>query len=301
MLPEAVVCVKHAVMVRGSLALSADEKRLTPECRVIVPNEADTFAVEHALRLREQALVGKVTCLTAGPPEADMMLTLCLAMGADRALRIHLADDVNLDEAATGALLGAAIKKLGGTLVFAAQRSDDGGSGIVPAAVARAIGGAYLSNVASVRPDEAGERVEVERKLERGNRQVWNAALPAVVAVEAGTILARYVSVSSLILARRRAVETCTTDDFGVVVENLSQLSELKKLTTPRRRPKKTAAPAAPTGPGVRGRGMMMGSMGASSSGSSEKKKILTGTPEELTTAVLNLLVEREIISRETK
>lgn len=292
MLPEAIVCVKQAVAVRGALSLTADELRLAPECRIVVPNNADAFALEQALRLREQGLVGKVTCLTAGPPEAEAMLAISFAMGADRAFRIDLAEDVRLDEAATGALLGAAIAKLGVRLVLAAQRSDDGGSGIVPAAVARALGAAYLSNVAVVRL--AGERVEVERKLERGNRQVWSAALPVVVAVEFGAILARYVSVAALILARRRAVERVTPSEFGVDLGSLAQLNQLKRLAAPRRRPKKTAAPVGTTGvAGVSRRNLMMGGIGSSQT---KEKKILTGPPEEIATAVVNLLVEREIL-----
>jgi electron transfer flavoprotein beta subunit len=301
MLPEAIVCVKHAVALRGSLALTADERQLGPECRSIVPNEADTFALEQALRLREQGLVGKITCLTAGPPEAEAMLAICLAMGADRAVRIDLSEDeANLDEAATGALLGAAIAKLRVRLVLAAQRSDDGGSGIVPAAIARALRGTYLSNVAVVRI--AGEKVEVERKLERGNRQVWSAALPAVIAIEPGTIMARYVSVATLILARRRKLETVTIAALGIDTGTLVQLSQLKKLATPRRRPKKTPAPvAAPAATRGVSRPMAMGSVGVApaSSGGTKDKKILTGSPEELATAVFNLLVEREILSRE--
>jgi electron transfer flavoprotein beta subunit len=308
MLPEVIVCVKQAEAVRGSLSFTADGLRLAPECRIVLPNEADTFALEQALRLREQGLIGSVTCLAAGPPEVEAMLSLCFAMGADRALRIDLPDDVRLDEAATGALLSAAIAKLGVKLVVTAQRSDDGGSGIVPAAIARAIGGAYLSNVAVVRL--AGERVEVERKLERGNRQVWSARLPVVVAVESGTVMPRYVSVASLILAKRRAIETITLEVLSVDPAGLARLTELKGLAAPRRRPKKTAvaAPASTAVVGGRGRVPAMGSVGAAASlgagastgsGQSKDKKILTGAPEDLATAVVNLLVEREILSRE--
>jgi electron transfer flavoprotein beta subunit len=308
MLPDVIVCVKPAEAVRGSLSFTADGLRLAPECRTVLPNEADTFALEQALRLREQGLIGSVTCLTAGPPEMEAMLSLCFAMGADRALRIDLPDDVRLDEAATGALLGAAISNLGVKLVVTAQRSDDGGSGIVPAAIARAIDGAYLSNVAVVRLE--GERVEVERKLERGNRQVWSASLPVVVAVESGTILPRYVSVAALILAKRQAIETITLEVLSVDPGRLARLTELKGLAAPRRRPKKTAvaAPANTAVVGGRGRVPAMGSVGAaanlgagasSGSGQSKDKKILTGAPEDLATAVVNLLIEREILSRE--
>jgi electron transfer flavoprotein beta subunit len=296
MLAEAVVCVKQVVVVRGSLSLTNDERQLAPSCRSVQPNEADTFALEQALRLREQGLVERVTCLSAGSPETEAMLALCLAMGADRALRIDLAEDVRLDEVATGALLAAAIATLGSRLVLTAQRSDDGGSGIVPAAVARALGAAYLSNVAAIRL--AGESVEVERKLERGNRQVWSAALPAVVAVESGTLLPRYVSVAALILARRQAVEAITPAGLGVAPGSLARLVDVKRLAAPRRRPKKTAAAVAVQGAAGSRQSLIMSNLGVSS-GPTKEKKLLTGAPEEIATAVVNLLIEREIFVRE--
>lgn len=292
----AIVCVKQAEGVRGPLSFTSDGLRLAPECRDLRPNEADTFALEQALRLREQGVVDSITCLTAGSPEGGAMLALCLAMGADRAVRLELAEDVGCDEAAIGALLASAIGTLGGRLVLAAQRSDDGGSGIVPAAMARALGVAYLSNVAAVRL--AGERIEVERKLERGHRQVWRAALPAVIAVEPGTTLPRYVSVAALILARRRPVETITPAALGIEVSSLRALTEWKGLRAPRRRPKKTGAAIATTGAEGGGRSRAMpGGLGPSRS---TEKQLLAGAPEEIATAVVNLLVEREILSRPT-
>lgn len=126
---------------------------------------------------------------------------------------------------------------------------------------------------------------------------MWSAPLPAVVAVEPGTILPRYVSVAALILARRRAVETITPAALGVDPGSLARLTELKRLAAPRRRPKKTGAPIGTTAVAGGSRlNLMMGGLG---SGHTKDKKLLTGAPEELATAVVNLLVEREILSRE--
>jgi len=293
-LRELFVCVKQSVAVEGAVSLSADERLLAPECRKWVPNEADAFALEQALRLREAGAVESVTCLTAGPVEAGAMLALCLAMGADRAVRIDLPEGAFLDGSATGALLGAAIERLGGRLVLAAQRSDDGRSGIVPAAIARALGAAYLSNVAATRFD--GERVEVERKLERGNRQVWAAALPAVVAVEPGTILPRYVSVAALILARRRPVEELTAQSFGVALDALPQLTALQRLAPPRLRPKKTAALASGLSSADRQKLILGGTVGGT-----KEKRVLKGSPAELADEVVSLLRERELLSQEER
>ncbi len=289
---EVFVCVKQAVAVTGPLAFAPGGGRLAPECRQWVHHEADGYALELALRLREQGAVERITCITAGPAEAAGMLGWCLAMGADRAVRIPVAEDAGLDQLGTGTLLGAAIRRLGGRLVLAAQRSDDGQSGLVPAAVARALDAPYLSNVALVRLSE--ERVEVQRKLERGNRQIWAASLPAVIGVEPGSVLPRYVSVAAIILARRRAVEELTPAALGADPQALPRLATLQRLVAPRVRPKKMAA--SMPGQSVSDRRKIMMSGGLSDK---KEKRVLNGSPEQLATEVVNLLRERQILTRD--
>jgi electron transfer flavoprotein beta subunit len=53
-------------------------------------NEFDVFAVTEAIRLRE-GHGGEVVTMTMGPPQAEEVLRLKLAMGADRT--IHLCDE----------------------------------------------------------------------------------------------------------------------------------------------------------------------------------------------------------------
>ncbi len=289
---ELFVCVKQAVAVHGGLVLAPGDKTLAPECRRWVVNEADGFALEEALRLREQGVVTGVTCVTAGPPAAREMLAWCLAMGADRALRIDVPEGTWLDPNATGAVLAAAVRHLGGRLVFGAQRSDDGRSGMVPAAVAHALGAVYLSNATAVRLN--GETVEIHRKLERGHRQVWAAALPAVVAFEPGGNIPRYVSVAALILAQRRAVEELAPPTLGVRLDELPRLNVLHRLTPPRVRPKKTVSLTAGQSVTDRLKTIMSGGMT-----DKKEKKVLRGGAEELAAEVVRLLKERQILGRD--
>lgn len=285
------VCVKQAVSIEGALSLAPGEKALAPECRRWVPNEADAFALEEALRLRETGRVNRVTCLTVGPEAASSVLAWSLAMGADRALRIHLEGDALADSVAVGTILAAAVARENGRLVFAAQRSDDGGSGIVPAALAHALGAAYLSNVISVSLEN--ERVEIQRKLERGNRQVWTAALPAVVAFEPGANFPRYVSVAALAVAQRRPVDDGTPRDVGCDPAAIAPLVRLQRLATPRVRPKKTVS--LTSGQSVADRLKMIMSGGMTDK---KEKKVLKGAPDQLASEVIKLLRERQLLGQ---
>src|SRR5258706_12849158 len=64
-------------------------------------NEPDAYALEEALRLREQ-LGGEVVVCTAGPTRAGQVLREALARGADRAVhvehdRLEVADAFDVD------------------------------------------------------------------------------------------------------------------------------------------------------------------------------------------------------------
>lgn len=288
---ELFVCVKAALAVEGALRFASGDRALDPGCRRFVRNEADAFALEVALGLRERGEVGRVTCLTVGPEAGRESLAFALGMGADRAVRVEVPEDAGLDSAATGALLAAALRRLGAQLVFAAQRSDDGRSGIVPAAAAHNLGAAYLSNAAAVRLTGGG--VEVERKLERGNRETWMAELPAVVGFEPGINVPRYVSVAALVLARRAPQEALSPETLGVALERLPRLTTRLRLAAPRVRPKKLGTAAAGQSTAERLSQIMSGGVTAK-----KEKKILKGAPADLVGEVLRLLRDRNLLDR---
>src|SRR5206468_8593189 len=70
-------------------------------------NEPDAYALEEALRLKEQH-GGEVVVCSAGPARVAQVVREALARGADRA--IHVEDDAlrNADAAAVGDALAAA-------------------------------------------------------------------------------------------------------------------------------------------------------------------------------------------------
>ena len=66
-----------------------EDLRLDPETKNLVRNQSsgqiseyDKYSMELALRLKE-ALGGKVTAVTMGPPQSENVLRHCLALGAD--------------------------------------------------------------------------------------------------------------------------------------------------------------------------------------------------------------------------
>jgi electron transfer flavoprotein beta subunit len=253
-----------------------------------VNNEADMFALEEALRARDRGEVGRVVSISVGPRRAREALVAALAMGADHAVRVDVPEDTGLDASAVAALLAAAIRSFGGRLAFAAQKSDDGRSGLVPAFLARHLDAVYLSNAATVHLTD-GE-IEIQRRVERGGRQVWRAALPAVVAFDSGINVPRYPRLATRLRARRQTIEETSPAVLAVDLGSLPRSVEILRVEPLRRRPKKLALPASESSAADRMRAIVGGGIPAKAS------SVVAGPVDQLVAATVAFLKERRLL-----
>lgn len=90
-------------------------------------NPFDEIAVEEAIRLKEKGVVSEILVVSIGVKAAQETLRTALAMGADRALLIEAADDVNVDiePLAVAKLLAKVVKAEAPGLVFAGKQAID--------------------------------------------------------------------------------------------------------------------------------------------------------------------------------
>lgn len=287
---EILVCVKHAIRVQEPVKFTSDRRNLAAGCRDWICNRADHFALEAAIRLRESGRVETISCITAGPDPAVEALIYCLAAGADRAVHILVPDDIQFNPWAVATLLGSAVHHFGGRLIFTAQCSSDGESGLVPVYLASSIGAAYMSHASDIQL--SGNEVEIHRKIERGHRQVWKAALPAVVAFNKDVNLPRYVSVAALMSTRQRLIVRLTPEMLGVSLAALPWSAKLEYLMPARARSRKLQTP-------IPGQSAAERMMAITTGGANEgRKRVLQGLPEELATEAVAYLNEKRLLKR---
>ena len=104
-----VVLVKQSVF---STRLKITEENKLDETGVRYEfNDVDRYALEEALQIKEM-LGGSVTAITAGPERADRLLKECLALGADKAVRIWDTLIEGADSYILSKVLSEAIKPL---------------------------------------------------------------------------------------------------------------------------------------------------------------------------------------------
>ena len=86
---DIVVCVKNVPFTQDvDLVVDASGRDVRKDNLVYVVNEWDNYAVEEAIRLKEEN-GGTVTAVTVGGEDDEEVLRRCLAMGADEAVRIE--------------------------------------------------------------------------------------------------------------------------------------------------------------------------------------------------------------------
>ncbi len=111
--------------------------------------ESDAYALEEALRLKEQH-GGEVVVLTAGPERVGQTMREALAKGADRGIHIESSDLGLLDALGVAKLLAAAVKPESPDLVLTGLQSDDLGLGQTGVILAELLGLPHASLILHV-------------------------------------------------------------------------------------------------------------------------------------------------------
>lgn len=197
-----VVCVKQVIDTEAEKRLDPTSWRLDRSVDCIL-NPYDEFAVEEALLLKESQ-GGEVTVLCMGPGTADEAIRKALAMGADSAVLVSDDALAGSDAQGTAYALAEALKGLQFDLVLFGNRSTDGETGVVPAAVAERLGLPLLSSLSKVEVRDS--TLLVHRETEQGY-VAYECPVPAVLSVVKGINEPRYPTMKGILGAKRKPVE----------------------------------------------------------------------------------------------
>lgn len=220
------VCVKAAASIDDELPLDATGRHLEEDAIDRALNEWDAYAAEMALAVRESA-GGEVIVLTVGGETAEPAVRRCLAMGADRAVRIET--DVPLDDPlAVASLLAAAARTEEPDLILCGFQSSDTSNAAVPAALAAHLDIECETCVIDVQYEVAADRFTVRRELEGGVVEVRAARRPLVVSVQTGRLQPRYVTFRAIKQADQKPLTTISASP-------LEESSVVLRLFVPQR------------------------------------------------------------------
>jgi len=187
-------------------------------------NEPDAYALEAALRLREQH-GGEVVVCAAGPGRVAQVIREALARGADRA--IHVEDErlAAADAFVTAEALAAAMRDERFELVLTGLQSDDQGHAQVGVVLAERLGLAHSTIIMDVQVD--GGRLRVKRELEGGWFQWVGLPLPALLTIQSGINQLRYATLKGIMGAKKKEVRRASMPD------DLAPRQSIRRLYVP--------------------------------------------------------------------
>jgi electron transfer flavoprotein beta subunit len=217
-----VVCAKQVAVLGDEVEFTDDDRDVDPDYLERALNEWDVFAVEEALRITEASggdasapdahEKSEVVVVTVGDEEADEALRRCLAMGADRAVRVAGDRMEGADPLTVARQLAAVVARENPGLVLCGVQSSDAVQAATGAMLAGLLGMACVAVVTKVTYGLAARRATVHRELEGGLIDVVEVETPAVLTIQTGINKPRYATLRAIKQAKLKEIEVIEPD-----------------------------------------------------------------------------------------
>lgn len=198
------VCVKQVVSREWQVRVNDDRTWVRDQDAAWELNEPDAYALEEALRLKEQH-GGEVIVVSAGPARVTQVIREALARGADRAIHVDGEHLATADAFVVADALALALKDEACDLVLTGLQSDDQGFAQVGVILAERLGVAHSTIIMEVQV--SGTTLRVKRELEGGWFQWISMPLPAVLTIQSGINQLRYATLKGIMAAKKKEVK----------------------------------------------------------------------------------------------
>jgi len=176
-------------------------------------NEYDEYAVEEAVKLREQLGEGtELTVLSIGPDRVVEAIKKALAMGADKAVHVQDPNVAAKDPWQIASIIAAHAKDQGYDLIFTGMQSQDRGSAQVGVLLAEQLGHSCATTLVGFHYSDGV--VTAKRELEGGIKGVVKLKLPALVTCQLGLNVPRYPTLPNIMKAKKKEIAGIPVNDL---------------------------------------------------------------------------------------
>lgn len=176
-------------------------------------NPFDEIAVEEAVRLKEAGVASEVVAVSAGVASCQETLRTALAIGADRAILVET--DADLQPLAVAKILKAVCTKEQPRLVLCGKQATDDDAGQTGQMLAALLDWPQACCASKI--SLSSDKSVVVREIDGGLETV-EVDLPAVVTTDLRLNEPRYVTLPSIMKAKRKPIEVTSPEALGVDV-----------------------------------------------------------------------------------
>ena len=255
-----------------------------------VVNGADRAALEASLKIKEEIKDTEILAVNFGQAQGEECLYYALARGADRAVLIEDSDGVSGDTHFAGQVLAGYFRREQPDLILCGHSTTDSGMGCVGPFIAEHLTLPQITGAVKAEVSANEKRVITVRRLEKGNREVIECALPAVVSVDPIIMDPKYVSVNAYMLVKKKKIERIDLKKLDMNEGDRLRTRTIK-IEPPRPRTKRTSTPDSKLSPSERMKFIMSGGMSKN-----KESEILTGSPEHLANEIFEFLLGKGLL-----
>jgi len=198
------VCIKQVPETSVRVKIAADGKSIDTTGVEHIINPFDEYALEEAVRLKEQNAGSEITLILLGPEKAQQILLKALAIGADKAVHIE-ADNIPNDSLVVAEVLAEELRLENYDLIFFGKKAVDYDNDQVGVIVAELLKMPCVTGCTHY--EFSGGRITAYREIE-GGVEVYDVSPPAVFTQEKGPHEVRYPQLRELIAARKKPITT---------------------------------------------------------------------------------------------
>jgi len=226
---KVLVCVKRVVDYNVKVRVKPDQTGVDIANVKMSMNPFDEIAMEEAMRLKEASVATEVVVVSCGVSQCQETLRTALAMGADRAILVEAAGE--LQPLVVAKLLVALVEREQPQLVILGKQAidDDANQTGQMLAALRSMPQATFASRLTV----ADGRAQVTREVDGGLETV-SVQLPAVITTDLRLNEPRYVTLPNIMKAKKKPLEVLTPAALGVDVA--ARLTTVKVSEPPQRK-----------------------------------------------------------------
>jgi electron transfer flavoprotein beta subunit len=191
-------------------------------------NPFDEIALEEAMRLKEAGKASEVVVVSCGVAQCQETLRTGMAIGADRGILVETG--VALEPLGVATLLKALADKEQPQLIMLGKQAIDDDSNQTGQMLASMLGWPQATFASKVVLGDG--KVTVTREVD-GGLETLTLSLPAVITVDLRLNEPRYVTLPSIMKAKKKPLVVVTPDELGV---DVTPRLKVLKVVEPARR-----------------------------------------------------------------
>ena len=203
------VCISNVPDTTSKINFVENDSKFDSHGVQYIINPNDEFGLTKAVWMKESN-GANVTVLTVGDQSAETILRKCLAIGADKAIRI---DADPLDGYFVAKQISEYVKTSSYDLIIAGRESIDYNGAMVPGLIAGFLKINYVTNCTKLEIDN--EKVELDREID-GGKETLNCTLPLIIGGQKGLVEEsdlRIPNMRGIMQARQKPLEVLEAFD----------------------------------------------------------------------------------------